>query len=224
MTKTNTQTLSTPKSNLTFNVFYDVDTTTLGFLQGIILKNPWEWSILRQLFEGKNSDITIVDKSIETPFQCMLAALFCKQLTEELGTETKKVRFVLTPIKKEQPGKLVTVNGQFDTTANRNDFLQDCFIRILGKRISIVTRRNPVYCRDLKIATVEGSLYIRCEGGIGHGWQLTNKYDAQLPGTELLQLHDSNMPCHNIFARGFSKTGHFISIELQPTKSLTSNL
>lgn len=214
---TATQTLTNAKADLTFNVFYNEDSTTKSFLQTLVLKNPWEWAMLRQVFEGKNNSvITLVDRNIETPFHCLLAALFCKQLMEELGTCSEKIRLILTPLKKEQPGKLNTVNSHFDTTASRNEFLRECFRTILGMEISITTKRNPIGCRDLKISVDGYSLYVRSEGGIAKGWQPTNKYLADLPAKELLELHQSDLPCNNVYVHGYSRNGVFYSIELQP--------
>lgn len=173
MTTTQTQTYT--KSDLTFNVFYNEDTTTKNFLQTLVLKNPWEWTMLRQVFEGKkDAVITLVDRHIETPFHCLLAALFCKQVMEELGFSSAKLRLILTPLKKEQAGKLTTVNSPFDTTANRNEFLRECFSTIAGMDVTITTKRNPIHCHDLKIFIDDYTLFIRCEGGIAKGWQPVN--------------------------------------------------
>lgn len=216
-TTAQTQTTDRPKADLTFNVFYNEDTTTKGFLQTLVLKNPWEWTMLRQAFERKrNASITIVDRSIETPFHCLLAALFCKQLVEELGLLSPKVRLILTPLKKEQPGKLVTVNESFGMTFERNDFLRECFLRVMGTSVALATKRNPVHCRDLKIVTDDYTLFIRCEGGITRGWQPSNKYLAEMPSSELFEVHSSDLPCHSQYVHGHNRTGHFISIELLP--------
>lgn len=213
---TTAQTPANLKADLTFNVFYNEDTTTQSFLPTLVSKNPWEWHTLRTVFEGKRDiTITIVDRAIETPFHCLLTALFCKQLGEELGFKAKRIHLVLTPLKKEQHGKLVTVNGNFDTTTNRNGFLSECFLRVMGTKANITTKRNPVHCRDIKITTSDYSLYIRCEGGIVRGWQPTNKYLADMPANELLDIH-SDLPCHSVYVHGHSRTGVFISIELQP--------
>lgn len=214
---TTTQTQTYPKSDLTFNVFYNEDTTTKTFLQTLVMKNPWEWTMLRQVFEGKkDAVITLVDRHIETPFHCLLAALFCKQVMEELGFSSAKLRLILTPLKKEQAGKLTTVNSPFDTTANRNEFLRECFSTIAGMDVTITTKRNPIHCRDLKISIDDYTLFIRCEGGIAKGWQPVNKYLAQLPAKELLELHQSDLPCSNVYVHGHCRNGVFYSIELQP--------
>ena len=74
------------KSILTFNVFFKDDTTTQSFLPSIVAKNPEHWALFRKvLADQKDCRLTIVDKSIETPFHCLLAALFCKQLEEQLN-------------------------------------------------------------------------------------------------------------------------------------------
>ena len=73
------------KAIITFNVFFREDTTTQSFLPSIISKSPEHWALFRNVFsEQKDCKLTIVDKSIETPFHCLLVTLFCKQLEEEL--------------------------------------------------------------------------------------------------------------------------------------------
>lgn len=217
---TTTMTTQTPanlKADLTFNVFYTEDTTTQSFLPMLVSKNPWEWSALRPAFEGKKDvTITLVDRAIETPFHCLLAALFCKQLAEELHFRPKRLHLILTPLKKERPGQLTTVNGCFDMTANRNAFLIDCFMRVLGMKVYVTTKHNPVHCRDIKVTTSDYTLYIRCEGGIARGWQPSDKYLAQLPANELLDIHAEDLTCRSIYVHGHSQTGVFINIELQP--------
>lgn len=212
---TATQTLFNVKASYAFNVFYTEDTTTLGFLPTLVSKNPWEWTMLRNLFEGKRASIMLVDRSIETPFHCLLAALFCKQLVEELGCKLDKLHTILTPLKKEKPGSLVSVNDNFDTTQSRDNFLRECFFHTIGKRVAVNSKHNPIHCRDLKISIEDYTLYIRCEGGIGHGWYPSDKYLAGLPASELLSHYDNDLACRNVYVHKHSRTGVFINIELQ---------
>lgn len=116
---------------LTFNVFFREDTTTQSFLPSIISKSTEHWALFRNVFsEQKDCKLTIVDKSIETPFHCLLVTLFCKQLEEELQVGMEKITLILSPLHKEHAprnehaGKDVTANMPFETTDHRNDFLQ----------------------------------------------------------------------------------------------------
>lgn len=93
------------KSILTFNVFFKDDTTTLSFLPSIIAKNPEHWALFRRALAGrKGARLIIVDRSIETPFHCMLTALFCKQLEEQLHIQMDSITLILSPLHKEHPG------------------------------------------------------------------------------------------------------------------------
>ena len=59
------------KAILTFNVFFREDTTTQSFLPSIVSKDPNNWAFFRSVLVGqKDCKLTIVDKSIETPFHC----------------------------------------------------------------------------------------------------------------------------------------------------------
>lgn len=209
-----TQTQFNTKSSYAFNVFYTEDTTTLSFLPTLVSKNPWEWAMLRNLFEGKRATILLVDRSIETPFHCLLAALFCKQLKEELGFKLGKFHTVLTPLKKNS-GSLGTANDIFGTSDNRNRFLRECFKRTLEKNIAVTSKYNPIHCRDLKISIDDYTLFVRFEGGIGRGWYPADKSIAALPANELLPLHDKDLACRSIYVHGHSRTGVFVSIEIQ---------
>lgn len=212
---TATQTLLNVKASYAFNVFYTEDTTTLGFLPTLVSKNPWEWAMLRNLFKGKKATVLFVDRSMETPFHCLLAALFCKQLAEELGCKLGKFHTVPAPLKKTESGNITTANSNFDTYAKRDAFLRECFLRIVGKRVAVNTKYNPIHSRDLKISIDGYTLYVRFEGGIGRGWCPADKSIAELPASELLELHDKDIACRNAYVHGYSRTGVFINIELQ---------
>ena len=207
------------KAVLTFNVFFREDTTTLGFLQSIVSKNPVHWAFFRSTFEGeKDCSLNLVDKSIETPFHCLLAALVCKQLEVELGISLSKLNLILTPIYKEHQGKSNTTNMPFDTTDHRNEYLQKCFQTILGKNVSITTKKYPVRCRDLKISSGSNHLFIRCAGGITNGWRVGDGSMDCLSESDLLHIHEWDLPCHNIFTHGYSKNGVFFNFDLQTSK------
>ena len=167
------------KSILTFNVFFKDDTTTLSFLPSITAKNPEHWALFRRALAGrKDARLTIVDRSIETPFHCMLTALFCKQLEEQLHIQMDSITLILSPLHKEHPGGDYTANKPFDTTEQRNDFLQVCFVKVMGIKIKIATKRNPIHCRDVKVSAGDYVLYIRIEGGLANGWQIDDEYVA----------------------------------------------
>lgn len=208
------------KALLTFNVFFREDTSTQCFLPSIIKKDPEHWAFFRSIFKGQeNCTLTLVDRSIATPFQCLLAALLCKQLEEQLGIDLKGIKLILTPLRNEEPDKTVLVNLTFGTTSDRNDYLYQCFNTVLGNVPAIKTKRNPVFCRDLKISSRDFMLYMRVEGGIGNGWQLLGNDNILMSPQELLALAQADLPCQNIFTHSFSRNGVFLNFDLQPRLS-----
>lgn len=217
MTSINTSTHM--KAILTFNVFFREDTTTWGYLRSVISKDPEHWAFFRSVFQGeKGCSLSLVDKSIVTPAHCLLAALFCKQLETELDISFSNLSLILTPLAKERNGKSNTVNMPFDSTANRNEYLRKCFKTILGKDVSITTKKYPVHCRDLKISSKDNNLFIRCEGGITNGWRLGDGSMDGISEFDLLHIHEWDLPCHNIFTHGYSKNGVFFNFDLQSSK------
>lgn len=218
------------KAILTFNVFFREDTTTQSFLPSIISKSPEHWALFRNVFsEQKDCKLTIVDKSIETPFHCLLVALFCKQLEEELQVGMVSITLILSPLHKkhapcnEHAGKDLTANMPFDTTEHRNDFLQECFAKVACRKVKIATKRNPILCRDIKITSGDYILYLRFEGGVANGWMVDDAYVASQTSKELLSFAFSNVKCKNIFTHGYSQNGVFINVDFM-TKYHVRNL
>lgn len=202
------------KAILTFNVFFREDTTTLSFLPSIVSKDPCHWAVFRSVFAGrKDCKLTIVDKSVETPFHCLLVALFCKQLERELLTTMEGITLILSPLHKENPGGTNMANMPFDTTTHRNEFLKQCFDRVMGRQMKIATKRNPILCRDIKISSGEYVLYLRFEGGVANGWQADDNYVSRLSPQELLSFADNNVKCKNIFTHGYSQNGVFLNVD-----------
>lgn len=223
------------KAILTFNVFFREDTGTQSFLSSIVSKDPEHWAFFKGIFAGqKDCKLTIVDKSIESPFHCLLVALFCKQLEDELQVGMDNVTLILSPLHKEHSvnsnikyTKYVshatnTANMPFDTTDHRNDFLQACFGKVMGRQVKIATKRNPILCRDIKVSSGDYVLFLRFEGGVANGWQVDDAYISRLSPNELLSFANNNIKCRNVFTHGYSQNGVFINVDFL-TKHHTLN-
>lgn len=205
------------RNDIVFNVFLHEDITTETFLQSIITKDTYKWAMIRDIFKGKkNVSLTVADKYVETPFQCVLLAKLIKQIAGELGFDYGHIRINLEHLRKEHPGAMVTADGKFDTTPHRNAFLADCIDEIVGKQCKISSKRALIRCRDLRLQTDDFTLYIRVEGGFSRGWQIKDKYVAALPANDILRLHGHGHECQNQYIHGFDRNGIFYSIELQP--------
>lgn len=212
------------RSLLTFNVFFREDTSTRQFLKSIIAKNPEHWAFFRNVFKGRTEcSLTLVDRSIETPFHCLLVAVLCKQLKEELGINFKRIKLMLSPLHEEVVCPTVWPNTPFVTTDDRNDFLQKCFSTILGQAPVLMTKRNPIFCRDMKISSRDYTLFIRVEGGVAHGWQLAGDGIRMLTPRMLLEKCDDDLTCQNIFTHAFSRNGVFFNFDLLAKASLCSH-
>jgi hypothetical protein len=195
-------------------VFFKDDTTTQSFLSSIVAKEPEHWARLRKVLADQGDcRLTIVDKSIETPFHCLLAALFCKQLEEQLHVQMNSITLILSPLHKKFPNGDNTANMPFDTTDHRNDFLQECFVKVMGFETKIATKRNPVHCRDVKVSAGDYALYLRFEGGMTNGWQVDDAYVSRLSSKDLLPFALNDVRCRNIFTHGYSQNGVFINVD-----------
>ena len=123
------------------------------------------------------------------------------------------ITLILSPLHKEHPGGDYTANKPFDTTEHRNEFLQVCFVKVMGIKIKIATKRNPIHCRDVKISVGDYVLYLRIEGGLANGWQIDDEYVSGLPSQDLLFFACNDVRCKNIFSHGYSRNGVFINVD-----------
>lgn len=215
-----TQSQTQPKDDIIFNVILLKNSSTLNFLQDIVTKDTYKWAMIRDLFKGKKDvRLSLVDRCAETPFQCLLLAMLCKQLEEELEFTYGTMKIDLSNLKRESPGARVTADGKFDTTDNRNAYLHKCIETIVGRPASIKSKRHLVRSRDIKLTTDEFTLIIRVHEGISRGWQISDSYIASMSADDILNFHEHDIPCRNWFINCNDKSGIWIGIELQQTQT-----
>lgn len=199
-----------------FTIIHKEDTTTQNFLSSIIKKKPWRWRFVRNVFSGRDDvSLTVVDKSADTPFRCLLLALFIKQLGDDFSFCYRRVLIYVTLLPMESHHGTSMTNERFGSTIQRNTFLQQCVKRIVGIDAKLKCKRFIINKRDSKLSTKDFSLNIRVGKGVSHGWQSEGEEYAYLMPYELLDRHEDDIPCFNVKSRSGHKEGVLISLELQ---------
>lgn len=85
--------------------------------------------------------------------------------------------------------------------------------------MAVNTKYNPIHSRDLKISIDGYTLYVRFGEGIVRDWCPADKSIAELPASELLELHDKDITCRNAYVHGCSRTGVFIKEAMSMLKN-----
>lgn len=205
-------------------------TTTHKFLNSLMGDNPFKLQYIRNIF-SKRDDValTLVDHTADTPFRCLLIALFIKQLAKLLDIDYNIIRLYVTPLHREGYVMTGMADDCFRTTPERNAFLQEAVTKIVGRDFKFSCKRNHFRKQDIKLVTKDYTLHIRPlrpDGGLTKGW-LTEKGDYPfMSAKELLDVHNHDIPCYNEHSRKFDKRGVFVEVELEPNShqqfSLTS--
>lgn len=182
--------------------------------------NPFKLQFISNIF-SKRDDValTLVDHTADTPFRCMLIAIFIKQLAELLDIDYNIIRLYVTPLHREGYVMTGMADDSFRTTPERNTFLQEAVTKIVGKDFKFSCKRNHFRKQDIKLVTKDYTLHIRPlrpDGGLTKGW-LTEKGDYPfMSPKELLEVHTHDIPCYNEHSRKFDKRGVFVEVELEP--------
>lgn len=200
-----------------FSVIHKENTSTQKFMASITNKKSWRWRFVRNVFTGREDvSLTIVDKSVDTPFRCLLLALFVKQLQEDFSFGYRKITLYVTPLPSESHIGTSMANERFGTTIQRNTYLQQCLKRIVGMEAKLKCKRFIINKRDSKLSSKDFDLFIRVNNGISHGWCADNDEIESLTPIQLLDKHEADIPCYNILSCSGHKSGVLINLDLQP--------
>ena len=217
-----------------FNVMIRKDVSLQSFVKDTIAAHNCSWSVIRGLFAGTdNVTLTIVEKSVDTPFRCFLLACFCKQLQDELGVSFSRIHIKMAPVKdvpyttdngcivsssmsldKTKPFPCtIPANIKFDTTFHRDIYLAMCFKREKDLTDNVKVSRFSLRCRDIVISNGIHSVIIRS------GESFTDDWEVRTPGyhpwtTYIHDIPQEKMMCSHRQVRSEGKRGLLLSVEL----------
>lgn len=200
-----------------FSVIHKENTSTGKFMASITNKKSWRWRFVRNVFSGREDvSLTIVDKSADTPFRCLLLAIFVKQLAENFSFGYRKITVYVTPLPSESHIGTSVANERFGATIQRNTYLQQCLKRIVGMEAKLKCKRFIINKRDSKLSSKDFDLFIRVNNGISHGWYADDAKIECMTPLQLLDKHETDIPCYNILTCSGHKSGVLINLDLQP--------
>lgn len=198
--------------------------STRNFAETIMGKDKPMFKYVQNAFCGKDASLSLVDYTADTPFRCILLALFIKQLGELLNVNFTSIHLYITPIRKINGYSAFfdSADSRYDSTSARNAFLQQALDKITGKKVLFSCKGNHFLKEDIKLSCDDYTMHIRPvrpDGGLTRGW-LTEKGDFPfMSSQELLTQYSADIPCYNEHSRTYKKNGVQVYIELERNHS-----
>lgn len=207
---------------LMFNTRLSGGTTTQNFVPALLGNKERPLQFIKSVFSNQGqASLSIVDHAADTPFRCLLIALFIEQLGKYLDVDFNKVQLYLTPVYEgsDIDSHFQMADARFFSTALRNEFVAEAVSSITGIDCKLQCKRNHLRREDIKLVTTDYTLHIRPlrpEGGLSRGW-LTKRGDYPfMSASELLLNHNADIPCYNEYTTRNDKNAMLINIELVP--------
>ena len=123
---------------------------------------------------GKTFRITYSDRYLKSPLSCLLLVQFINGLKEALNFKLRSLELRLEQFDEDRGPKFIHHN--YLDSIERDEALESMAARMAIDNVHIQPGNLPHY-RYFKFDDGQGTLItIRPDGGIGHGWDCTNRY------------------------------------------------
>lgn len=179
---------------------------------------------VQKAFSNKEASLSLVDYTADTPFRCILLALFIKQLGEVLNVNFTNIHLFVTPVRKLNGYSAFfdSADARYESTPARNAFLQQALDKIVGKKVLFSCKGNHYLKEDIKLSCDDYTLHIRPvrpDGGLTRGWVTEKGEFPFMSSQELLTHHATDIPCYNEHSRIYKKNGVQVYVELERNHS-----
>lgn len=207
---------------LMFNTRLSGGTTTQSFVSALMGNKERPLQFIKGIFSNQeHASLSIVDHAADTPFRCLLIALFIEQLGKFLDVQFNYVRLFLTPVHESNgmDSQFKMADSLFGSTDIRNDFTKEAVSKITGMDCKLHCKRNHFRREDIKLVTEDYTLHIRPlrpEGGLSCGWLTKRGGYPFMSASEFLVHHNDDIPCYNEYTTRNDKNAMLINIELVP--------
>lgn len=163
-----------PQNNLDVKINYSKSFSSRDLAKIFLDTNPENRGRLAELMRGKTFRITYSDRYLNSPLSCLLLVQFINGLKEDLNFNIGSLEFRLEIFNGDRGPRFIYHN-YLDST-DRDDSLESMAVNMGIKNVRIQHRDLPHY-RYFQFDDGQGpSIIIRPDGGIGHGWNCTNRY------------------------------------------------
>ncbi|MEI7584648.1 DEAD/DEAH box helicase [Runella sp.] len=162
-----------PQNNLDVKINYSKSFSSRDLATIFLDANLENRGRLTELMRGKTFRITYSDRYLNSPLSCLLLVQFINGLKEALNFNIRSLELRLEKFGEDRGPKFIYHN--YLNSIERDEALESMAARMDIDNVHIQPGNLPHY-RFFKFDDGQGTLItIRPDGGIGHGWDCTNR-------------------------------------------------
>ena len=131
-----------------------------------------KWAKIKNRLAGKTVSLSYSDRYLVTPLGCMLLAHLIAAIKEQIGVNIQNIHISVTRLYNRQfDSSRTDVDRDYENNLNRNNFLEESILSLVGLRPIIIDNGYIEHERCLTIESDYEELCIRPDAGIANGWK-----------------------------------------------------
>ena len=163
--------------------------------------NEPKWEKIASKFQGKDVRITYSDKYLITPMGCILLAHLIDRLQSNFNINISDINLKVIPPRQGYNAyyneDAVELTHDFQKSRERNEFLSNCIEEIVGITPDICEDGYLPHERCLTLETTDGTLCIRPDAGIAHGWKIFGSDNNHLTTADIYEEPSMDIKLYN---------------------------
>lgn len=129
-----------------------------------------KWDSIIKTLQGKELAVTYTDRYLVTPLGCMLFVHLLKGLQDATDCTFSSIEITMSDRLSDSKANYA-VCSSFTNSDTRDDFLREAISQLLGIEAKVTSERYIAHERELKLTNSSvGTLLLRPDAGVGHGW------------------------------------------------------
>ena len=136
-----------------------------------------DWESIIENLQGQELAVTYTDRYLVTPLGCMLFVHLLKGLQDATKCTFSSIEITMSNRLSASNAANYAVCARFPNSDTRDNFLREAISQLLGIDAEVTSERYIAHERELKLTNSSvGTLLIRPDAGVGHGW-VPNRFD-----------------------------------------------
>ena len=130
-----------------------------------------QWASIIKTLKGKELAVTYTDRYLVTPLGCMLFVHLLKGLQVATDCTFSSIEITMSNRLSASKAANYAVCSSFTNSDTRDEFLRMAISKLLGIKAEIQSDGRVAHERELKLTNSSvGTLLLRPDAGVGHGW------------------------------------------------------
>lgn len=143
-----------------------------SLLEVLVNQQKEKWDVIKSVIKGKYVQVSYNEKYLNTPLGCMILANLIRGMPNVLGVKIGEITCYFPTHLKNSNSWGNRLIDNFLSVEDRNEFLSDCFKKIVNKDVDIILLNNLPHFRWIELKGNDFTLSLYPDGGISNGWKL----------------------------------------------------